>query len=253
MAAVRHMRLFDEAEPLHLSSDGTLAPVEVAYATYGELAPGRDNVVFIAHALTGDAEATQWWPTMVGPGKPVDTDRFFVVCANLLGGCRGTTTLDLNTLQEAGVRVAGKLAGLRDGTALFSGSLANMAALADLKANRLLNSIDQTFGGSGERLEPTRVPEPLLSLSLSSGEIGSVVWATGIKPDHEFLDADVFDHKGALRHDGGVTALPGLYVTGLPVLRRRRSTYIDGARPDSADLVAHLVRRLADPARRTAG
>ena len=165
----------------------------------------------------------------------------------------GTTTLDLNTLQEAGVRVVGKLAALRDGEALFSGSLTNMAALADLKANRLLNGIDQAFGGSGERLEPTRVPEPVLSASLTSGEIGSVVWATGIKPDHGFLDADVFDRKGAIRHDGGVTDLPGLYVTGLPVLRRRRSTYIDGARDDSADLVAHLSQRLADPARRSVG
>ncbi|MEU0265884.1 homoserine O-acetyltransferase [Nocardioides sp. NPDC006303] len=91
MAAVRHARLFDEADPLRLCGGDTLAPVDVAYATYGDLAPARDNVVFIAHALTGDAEAATWWPTMVGPGRPVDTDRFFVVCANLLGGCRGTT------------------------------------------------------------------------------------------------------------------------------------------------------------------
>ena len=91
MATVRHARLFDEADPLHLAGGDTLAPVDVAYATYGELAPARDNVVFVAHALTGDAEAATWWPTMVGPGRPVDTDRFFVVCANLLGGCRGTT------------------------------------------------------------------------------------------------------------------------------------------------------------------
>ncbi|TQL69710.1 putative flavoprotein involved in K+ transport [Nocardioides albertanoniae] len=165
----------------------------------------------------------------------------------------GTETLDLNTLQEAGVRVVGKLAGLREGTALFSGSLTNMAALADLKLNRLLNTIDETVGGTGERPEPTRVPAPVLSASLTSGEIRSVVWATGIKPDHSFLDADVFDHKGAIRHDGGVTGPAGLYVTGLPVLRRRRSTYIDGARADSADLVSHLTRRLADPTRRTAG
>ncbi|GGR51852.1 homoserine O-acetyltransferase [Nocardioides luteus] len=91
MTAVRHARLFDEADPLRLSGGGTLAPVDVAYTTCGDLSPARDNAVFIAHALTGDAEATEWWPTMVGPGRPVDTDRFFVVCANLLGGCRGTT------------------------------------------------------------------------------------------------------------------------------------------------------------------
>ena len=91
MVTARRTRLFDEADPLPLSGGGTLAPVDVAYATYGVLAPGRDNVVFVAHALTGDAEAAEWWPTMVGPGRPVDTDRFFVICANLLGGCGGTT------------------------------------------------------------------------------------------------------------------------------------------------------------------
>jgi homoserine O-acetyltransferase len=72
----------------------------VAFETYGTLAPDRGNAVFVCHALTGDAHAAGhhgdptrpgWWDTLIGPGKPVDTDRFFVVCANLLGGCQGTT------------------------------------------------------------------------------------------------------------------------------------------------------------------
>jgi homoserine O-acetyltransferase len=71
-----------------LESGAHLEPVEIAYATYGS--PG-DPVVYVCHALTGDAEAAVWWDTLVGPGRPVDTDRFWVVCANLLGGCRGTT------------------------------------------------------------------------------------------------------------------------------------------------------------------
>jgi homoserine O-acetyltransferase/O-succinyltransferase len=62
--------------------------VEVAYETYGD--PGAP-AVFVCHALTGDADAAEWWETLVGPGKPVDTERFFVICPNLLGGCRGTT------------------------------------------------------------------------------------------------------------------------------------------------------------------
>lgn len=92
--------LFTEDDPLVLDSGETLAPVEVAFETYGTLAPDRDNVVVVCHALTGDAHAAGhhgdparpgWWDTLIGPGKPVDTDRFFVVSSNLLGGCQGTT------------------------------------------------------------------------------------------------------------------------------------------------------------------
>ena len=74
-----------------LESGARLAPVEVAYETYGTLDAGGSNAVFVCHALTGDAKAADWWDTLVGPGKPVDTDRFFVICPNLLGGCQGTT------------------------------------------------------------------------------------------------------------------------------------------------------------------
>ncbi len=89
--------LFTEDDPLVLKTGAELAHVEVAYETWGTLNDDASNAVFIAHALTGDSHATGtpeapgWWDTMVGPGKPVDTDRFFVICPNLLGGCRGTT------------------------------------------------------------------------------------------------------------------------------------------------------------------
>ena len=83
-----------------LDSGETLFPVEVAYETYGERTAGDGNVVVICHALTGDANAAGhhgdpdrpgWWDTLIGPGKPVDTDRLFVISSNLLGGCQGTT------------------------------------------------------------------------------------------------------------------------------------------------------------------
>jgi homoserine O-acetyltransferase len=92
--AVQRAVLFDGDGPLALACGRTLAPVAVAYATYGTLNEARDNAVFVCHALTGDAEASGsrgWWSTMVGPGRPIDTDRHFVICPNLLGGCRGTT------------------------------------------------------------------------------------------------------------------------------------------------------------------
>lgn len=94
------VQLFDEAAPLALRSGATLSRVQVAYETYGTLNTGRSNAVFICHALTGDAHAAGmhegaerpgWWDNMIGPGKPIDTDVWFVVSANLLGGCRGTT------------------------------------------------------------------------------------------------------------------------------------------------------------------
>jgi homoserine O-acetyltransferase/O-succinyltransferase len=92
--------LFTEGDPLVLSGGGRLERVDVAYETYGTLSAARDNAVFVCHALTGDAHAAGhhgdpdrrgWWDNLVGPGKPLDTDRFFVICPNLLGGCQGTT------------------------------------------------------------------------------------------------------------------------------------------------------------------
>jgi putative flavoprotein involved in K+ transport len=155
----------------------------------------------------------------------------------LVGAARN---LDLNALQASGVRLVGRFAGVRDGVAQFSGALTNVCALADLKLGRLLDAIDTHAGGRGERFEPTTVPRNPLGLDLRSGEIRSVVWATGVRPDFSWLDVPVFDHRGRLRHDGGVTRWPGLYALGLPMLRRRRSSYIDGARADAADLAAYL-------------
>jgi homoserine O-acetyltransferase len=85
--------------PLDLEKGGRLPEVTVAYETYGTLNAAHDNAVLVTHALSGDSHVARhndeddpgWWEIMVGPGKPVDTDRFFVLCPNLLGGCRGST------------------------------------------------------------------------------------------------------------------------------------------------------------------
>jgi len=85
--------------PLPLDCGTALAPFCIAYQTYGTLNAARTNAFFICHALTGDAHAAGhhgdpsrpgWWDNLIGPGKPLDTDRLFVICANLLGGCQGT-------------------------------------------------------------------------------------------------------------------------------------------------------------------
>jgi homoserine O-acetyltransferase len=92
--------LFTADAPLLLVRGGRLDRVDVVYETYGTLSAAKDNAVFICHALTGDAHAAGWhdgaakpgwWDNFIGPGKPVDTDRYFVICPNLLGGCQGTT------------------------------------------------------------------------------------------------------------------------------------------------------------------
>lgn len=162
-------------------------------------------------------------------------------------------TLDLNALTDQGVRLVGRLAGLREGRALFSGGLHNVCALADLKMNRLLNTIDEWIAGQGleqqcgsvERFAATRVdPGSPLGLDLANGEFKSVVWATGLRPDLSWLQVPVLDRKGMPRHDGGVMAAPGLYVLGLPFLRRRKSSFIHGAEDDARELSEHLLGHL---------
>jgi putative flavoprotein involved in K+ transport len=100
--------------------------------------------------------------------------------------------------------------------------------------------------GASERFEPTRAPESArLQIDLRNGEIRSVVWATGFRPDYSWLDVPVIDEKGYLRHDGGVVDSPGMYVLGLPVLRRRKSSFIHGAEDDARELIDHLAGYLS--------
>jgi putative flavoprotein involved in K+ transport len=171
-----------------------------------------------------------------------------------LVGTPERTTLDLNELASMGVELVGRWAAVRDGCALFSGGLRNMFSLADLKMRRLLDTFDEwarTHGrdaevGPGERFAPTRVPgSGRLQLDLGSGEIRSILWATGFRPDYRWLDVPVVDAKGQLRHEGGVVDSPGLYALGLPVLRRRKSTFICGIEDDAREVIDHLTGYLA--------
>ena len=162
--------------------------------------------------------------------------------------------LDLNALAAMGVELVGRWAMVRDGRALFSGGLRNVFSLADLKMNRLLDTFDEWALTSGrdaefdppERFAPTLAPPSApLQLDLGSGEIAAIVWATGFRPNYGWLDVPVIDAKGQLRHDGGVVDSPGLYALGLPVLRRRKSTFIYGIEDDAREVIDHLAGYLA--------
>jgi putative flavoprotein involved in K+ transport len=208
----------------------------------------------------------EWWMDAAGVlderyDKVDDVARARRVPSLQLAGTPDRSTLDLNALKGIGVRLVGRLAAITEsGKAQFAGSLRNMCALSDLKMNRLLNLIDEwarACGLDGEvdaahRLPPTEIDEdPPLGLDLASGEIKSIIWATGFRPDYSWLELPVIDRKGLIRHDGGVVSSPGVYLLGVPFLRRRKSTLIDGAGDDARELADHLVSHLHGQIRHT--
>ena len=119
--------------------------------------------------------------------------------------------------------------------------------------NRLLNTIDEWAtqnGLDGEvespyRLTPTEVEEsPPLTMDFTNGEIRTLIWATGFRPDYSWLKVPVFDQKGRICHDGGIVDSPGLYLMGIQFLRRRKSVLLDGAGDDAHDLSNHMLSYL---------
>jgi putative flavoprotein involved in K+ transport len=207
----------------------------------------------------------EWWMDAAGVlderyDEVDDIARARRVASLQLAGTPDRSTLDLNALTEIGVKLVGRIGGISEnGKAQFSGSLRNMCALSDLKMGRLLDRIDEWAQGSGfdaranppHRLPPTRVePAPPLEMDLASGEIKTIIWATGYRPDYSWLEVPVLDRKGRLQHDGGVVASPGMYLMGTQFMRRRKSALIDGAGDDARDLSAHLASYLDSRAAR---
>jgi putative flavoprotein involved in K+ transport len=265
-ASVEQLTPFDYHDPDQLPDGGVL--VVGASATGVQLAAelkrsGRPVTLSVGEHVrlprTYRGRDVLWWMEASGVwdqrhDEVDDLTRARRLPSPQLVGTAGRRTLDLNALTAMGVELVGRWAAVRDGRALFSGGLRNLVSLADLKLERLLHTFDAWVRTQGEdagvdppeRFASTQVPESARwQLDLRTGEIRAIVWATGFRPDYGWLDVPVVDAKGQLRHEGGVLDSPGLYVLGLPVLRRRKSTFIHGIEDDAREVIDHLTQYLA--------
>ncbi len=225
--------LFDAERPLALDSGAVLAPVEVAYETYGSLDAARANAVVVCHALTGDAHAAGhqgdpgrrgWWDNIIGPGRPLDTDRFFVVCANLLGGCQGTTgpsSTDPATGRPYGLRFP--LFTVRDLVRV------QRAVVAHLGVERPLAAIGGSLGGMQALQWALDGPDELgaavaicASSRLSAQNIAfSAVARTAIMSDPDFHGGDYY--AAGVRPDRGLAVARQMaHITYLSAESMRR-------------------------------
>jgi putative flavoprotein involved in K+ transport len=271
--AIRTLTPFAYRNPDQLEDGGVL--VVGASATGVQLADeiqrsGRPVTLAVGEHIraprTYRGRDIQWWMDAAGVldqryDEVDDIERARRVPSLQLVGSPERAMLDLNALREGGVRLVGRLAGIEGGRLQFSGSLANQCALSDLKMGRLLDAIDRWAADHGlerevaapHRFAPTRIEaSPPLALDLARGGIRTIIWATGFRPDYSWLEVPVLDRKGRVRHDGGVAASPGMYLIGMPFLRRRKSALIDGAGADARELSAHLAAYLHARARKAA-
>jgi putative flavoprotein involved in K+ transport len=162
-------------------------------------------------------------------------------------------TLDLPALEARGVRLAGRVVGVEGPRVSFADDLVAHTAASDVRLARLLQRIDVFAARTGIEAE-VGPPEPFrpflwpatppTETDLRAEGIRAVVWATGFRRQYPWLKVPALDERGEIRHEGGVTALPGLYVIGLYFLRRRKSSFIDGVGRDALDLTTHLAAHL---------
>ncbi len=196
---VRHARPLKHAqqvtfhEPLRLELGGSLREVSVTFETYGRLSPQRDNAVLICHALSGDshvaahdeADDPGWWDILVGPGKPIDTDRCFVICPNILGGCRGTT--GPNRIDPGRGRPYAA-----DFPAITVGDIVEVQRrlTAHLGIERLMAVVGGSLGGHMVLTWATRFPQQVA---------GAIALATSARLTSQALAFDVVGRNAILR------------------------------------------------------
>lgn len=167
-------------------------------------------------------------------------------------GAPDRRTLDLAGLRARGVRVVGRLVGLDGSLARFDDDLVATTAAADIKLASLLQRIDRFVESHGLEAAPAEAfaphclgfAEAETELDLERAGIRIVLWATGFRREYRWLQVPVLDERGEIRHDGGLTPVPGVYVIGLHFLRRRNSSFIDGVGADALALSTHLTQFL---------
>jgi len=196
-----------------------------------------------------------WWLDRIGQlderwNEVEDLDRARRHASVQVVGSDDRREVDLASVQELGGQLVGRFMALRDGTALCSGGLGSLVANADLKQARMLRRIDDWVDEHGladcvgpptEPRATNPLPEPT---ALDLRTFGTVIWATGYRPEYQWLDGRAVNRRGRVDHDGGVARTPGLYLLGLPFLRRRRSNLLAGLGVDAVELGHHLVEYL---------
>lgn len=204
-------------QPLDLELDGRLSEIVVTYETYGRLSPNRDNAVLICHALSGDSHVAKhddhddpgWWDCVVGPGKAIDTDRYFVVCPNILGGCRGTT--GPNSINPE----TGRLYGVQFPAITIGDMVEVQRRLLDqLGIARLLAVVGGSLGGHMVLTWATRFSDRL---------IGAAALATSPRLTSQAVAFDVVARNAILRdpafNGGNYHENGGRPSTGLAIAR----------------------------------
>ena len=159
--------------------------------------------------------------------------------------------LDLQTLQDRGVHLLGRLEGVVGTDALFRDDLSQRVAEADRKMHHVLDTVDEYIDKAGLNREvlpalrpgAVTVPAPVTRLNLAAENIRTVIVAAGYRPDHRWLQVPVLEPDGSIRQHRGVTPAPGLYVVGQYFQHRRDSGFIDGVRHDARYVVDHLLGR----------
>jgi homoserine O-acetyltransferase len=191
---LRYLKRLNIQEPFKLELGGQLPGITIAYETYGQLSSARDNAILVCHAISGDSHVARhdasddpgWWDIMVGPGKPIDTDRLFVICPNLLGGCRGSTG-------PGSINPATQMPYGRDFPTITIGDMveAQRRLLEGLEIPRLMAVVGGSVGGHQALTWATRYPDFVQ---------GVVALATSPRLTSQALAFDVVG-RNAIRRD----------------------------------------------------
>jgi putative flavoprotein involved in K+ transport len=167
-------------------------------------------------------------------------------------GSDGHRSLDLNVLQRQGVRIAGRMTGAFHRRVYLAGDLAASIDHAEMKMHQQLDRVDRFIEKEGldrlfppeERPRRVRATDAPRVLDLTAEGIRTVLWATGYRREYPWLRVPVLDARGELEHDGGITAVPGLYALGLHFMRRRNSSFLDGVGADAGELADQILNRM---------